>query len=75
VRVAAQNSTSYVDLVAVIDVLSRMPLRLSELLKVTKADVNGLTREATLYGRKHPDSEQKERSVEVVPLIVCPITG
>jgi integrase len=75
VRMAAQDSNSYVDLVAVIDVLSRMPLRLSELLKLTKADLNGLTGEATLYGRKHPDAEQKERSVEVVPMIVCPITG
>jgi integrase len=74
VREAARDSTSHVDLVAIIDVLSRMPLRMGELLKLTAADLAVLG-EATLRGRKHPNRRIKERIVEVVPLIICPMTG
>ena len=74
VREAARVSTSYVDLVAIIDVLSRMPLRMGELLKLTAADL-AVVGETTLRGRKHPNRRIKERIVEVVPLIICPMTG
>lgn len=74
VREAAKDSSSYVDLVAVIDVLARMPLRMGELLKLTAADL-AVVGEATLRGRKHPNRRIKERIVEVVPLIICPLTG
>jgi integrase len=74
VREAAKDGASYVDLVAIVDVLSRMPLRLGELLKLTAADL-AVVGEATLRGRKHPNRRIKERIVEVVPLIICPMTG
>ena len=74
VREAAKDSASCVDLVAIIDVLSRMPLRMGELLKLTAADLT-VVGEATLRGRKHPNRRIKERIVEVVPLIICPMTG
>ena len=74
VREAARDGASYVDLVAIIDVLSRMPLRMGELLKLTAADL-AVVGEATLRGRKHPNRRIKERIVEVVPLIICPMTG
>jgi integrase len=74
VREAAKDGASYVDLPAIIDILSRMPLRMGELLKLTAADL-AVAGEATLRGRKHPNRRIKERIVEVVPLIICPLTG
>ena len=72
---AAAGSASYVDLPAVVAVLSRMPIRLGELCKITKGDLVEGQRSIWLRNRKHPDHRVHERNDELVPFIVDPLTG
>ena len=75
VREAARVSTSYVDLVAIIDVLSRMPLRMERIAQADRRGPGDRGQRRPCCGRKHPNRRIKERIVEVVPLIICPMTG
>jgi len=54
------------DLEAVVEVLSRLPIRVGELCKLTWDDVNTKDRTITLRERKHPDQRIKLANTEVV---------
>lgn len=57
-----------VDIRAVVEVLSVMPLRLGELLRIGWDDAVPDRRSVILRGRKHPDIREKEKAQEV-PLV------
>ncbi len=64
----AKDREGRIDLAAVVRVLSVMPLRLGELVKIGWDDAVPERRSVILRGRKHPDIREKEKAQEV-PLI------
>lgn len=64
----AKDREGDIDLEAVVRVLSVMPLRLGELVRIGWDDEVKDRRSVILRGRKHPDIREKEKPVEV-PLI------
>lgn len=64
----AKDREGAIDLAAVVRILSVMPLRLGELVKIGWDDEVKERRSVILRGRKHPDIREREKPVEV-PLI------
>jgi integrase len=63
------NRPGTIDLAAIIDILSVLPIRIGELLKIEWKDINREDRTVILRARKHPDPMVKERNDDTIPLL------
>jgi integrase len=66
---ATTNRPGTIDLAAIIDILSVLPIRIGELCKIEWKDIDHEARLVTLRRRKHPDPMVKERNDETIPLL------
>jgi integrase len=70
IRAYAQNQQrAFIDLDAIVEVLSVLPLRVGELVGIEWADLIESRRSVIIRGRKHPDILEKEKNDQEVPLI------